>query len=366
MRTESHEATPPFSSNLVRLSIREWLVVLLVLVLLGAISGPLWNRVESSSWAADYRIPYGSSEDYWLFGRFCTEAVGSGKTLVVGDSFVWGQYAGRSETLSSFLNQETGSTGFVNAGLDGSHPLALEGLMKHYCGELRNGQVILHLNLLWMSSLQADLQLEGGPQFNHPRLVPQFAPTIPSYRASTSDRLGVLVARHLPVLDWNRHLRFTYFENRDLPRWTLDHPYENPLHKLVSTEIPSDDLPHPNPQAWDVEGGSLQDPPWVNLDSSLQWQAFQRLVRDLQARGNDLFILVGPLNEHMLTVPSQERYRSTLQQAEDWLVRESIPFLTAPLLPSHLYADLSHPLGQGYALLADGLINAFRVATDGD
>ena len=173
-------------------------------------------------------------------------------------------------------------------------------------------------------------------------------------------------ARHVPVLDWNRHLRFTYFENSDLPRWTLDHPYESPFHKVISTEIPSDDLPHPNPQAWDVEGGSLQDPPWVNLDSSLQWQAFQRLVRDLQARGNDLFILVGPLNEHMLTVPSQERYRSTLQQAEDWLVRESIPFLTAPLLPSHLYADLSHPLGQGYALLADGLINAFRVATDGD
>ena len=340
MRSEAHEATPPFSSNMVRLSIREWLAVLLALVLLGAISGPLWNRVESYSWAADYRIPYGSSEDYWLFGRFCTEAVGSGKTLVVGDSFVWGQYAGRSETLSSFLNQETGSTGFVNAGLDGSHPLALEGLMKHYCGELRNGQVILHLNLLWMSSLQADLQLERGPQFNHPRLVPQFSPTIPSYHASTSDRLGVLVARHLPVLDWNRHLRFTYFENRDLP--------------------------HPNPQAWDVEGGSLQDPPWVNLDSSLQWQAFQRLVRDLQARGNDLFILVGPLNEHMLTVPSQERYRSTLRQAEDWLVRESIPFLTAPLLPSHLYADLSHPLGQGYALLADGLISALRVATDGD
>ncbi len=108
MRSEAHEVTPPFSSNLVRLSIREWLVVLLVLVLLGAISGPLWNRVESYSWAADYRIPYGSSEDYWLFGRFCTEVVGSGKTLVVGDSFVWGQYAGRAETLSSFLNQETG------------------------------------------------------------------------------------------------------------------------------------------------------------------------------------------------------------------------------------------------------------------
>ena len=46
-----------------------------------------------------------------------------------------------------------------------------------------------------MSSRRADLQDDRTDDFNHPRLVPQFAPSIPAYKAEISPRLGVLVER---------------------------------------------------------------------------------------------------------------------------------------------------------------------------
>ena len=79
-------------------------------------------------------------------------------TLVFGDSFVWGQYVEEDQTLTHFLNQEAGRERFVNAGLDGLHPLAMGGLLRHHYAGMRIADVVLHLNLLWMSSPQADLQ----------------------------------------------------------------------------------------------------------------------------------------------------------------------------------------------------------------
>jgi hypothetical protein len=346
---------PPFSSNAERLTIREWLGLLLVLLVLAVVAGPIWSRLEGFEPSADYRIPYDLSEDYWLFDRYCREAGESEKSFVIGDSFVWGQYVRKDETLSFFLNQQAGAERFVNAGLDGTHPLALEGLIKHSCAGLSDREVVLHLNLLWVSSPQADLQLERGFQFNHPRLVPQFAPTIPSYEAPVSKRLGIVLARHLPFLDLSRHIQIAYYSNTDLPHWTMDNPYLNPFRQVNLTLPESEDPPHPNAQAWFVEGAVRQSLPWVDVESSLQWQAFQRLVDVLQARGNRLFVLVGPLNEHMLEFSNQAVYRGILAYVESWLHDRNLPYYTPPVLPSDLYADMSHPLGRGYAFIAQDL-----------
>ena len=355
MKNGHPDSTPPFSSNTERLSIREWVGVLVALIVLVALAGPIWTRLEVLETSADYRIPYDSSEDYWLFNRACREAGESDKSFVIGDSFVWGQYVNRGETLSSFLNQYAGSDRFVNAGMDGTHPLALEGLFKHYCAGLTNAEVVLHLNLLWVSSPQADLQLERGPRFNHPRLVPQFRSGIPSYEASISERLSIVLARHVPVLDWSRHIQIAYFSNLDLPHWTLAHPYLNPLRQLTLSLPESNDALHPEAQAWFVDGETRQALPWVDIETSLQWQAFQRLVATLQAHGNDVFILVGPLNEHMLDPSSLAAYRGILAHVESWLRNQALPHYVPPVLPSNLYGDLSHPLSQGYALLARDL-----------
>ncbi len=345
-----------FSSNEVRLSSREWLGLMLVFMVLAALARPIWNGIEVFQPSPDYRIPYDSSEDYWPFERACREAADSNKTFVVGDSFIWGQYVSREETLSHYLNQGTGSEQFVNAGLDGAHPLALEGLLKHYCKALQDTEVILHLNLLWLSSSQADLQVGRGGRLNHPNLLPQIRPTIPGYEASVSERLGILAARHLPVLEWSRHVQSRYFDNADLQRWTLDHPYLNPLHQITPTLPPLESPLRGGAQPWSAEGRTQQRLPWVEIDTSLQWRGFQRLVATLQERGNRVFVLVGPLNEHMLESTSRAVYRGILGRVEYWLEDEGLAHFLPPVLPSELYADMSHPLAGGYALLAQDLL----------
>jgi hypothetical protein len=57
----------------------------------------------------------------------------------------------------------------------------------------------------------------------------------------------------------------------------------------------------------------------------------------------------------MLAPSSRAEYREILVEVEDWLKERKLPYYLPPLLPSELYADLSHPLGQGYARVAQGL-----------
>ncbi len=352
MKADEGVPAGPFSSNAVRLSIRECLGVVLLFGVAASLMGPAWARLEAFEPHGDYRIPYDLSEDYWLFDRFCREAAVPGRAFVIGDSFVWGQYVKRDETLSHFLNVEAGSDRFVNAGLDGTHPLALEGLIRHHCEALREKEVVLHLNLLWVSSPQADLQVDPGLGVNHPRLVPQFSPSVPGYDASLSDRMGVVLGRTIPLPGWTQHVRSSYFSNADLPHWTLENPYSNPFRQITFTlPEPADDPPRRR-RPWIDGRGNRQDPPWVELESSLQWGAFQRLVDLLEDRGNDVFILVGPLNEHMLEPTNLAPYRDLVAAVERRIEDRGLPYLLAPLLPSEMYADLSHPLEQGYALLA--------------
>jgi lysophospholipase L1-like esterase len=93
----------------------------------------------------------------------------------------------------------------------------------------------------------------------------------------------------------------------------------------------------------------------VELSTSLQWRAFRDLVEILRGRGNRVFVLIGPLNEHMLCSASLQVYRAILQGAEAWLRSSDVPYLTLATLPRDLYVDLSHPLADGYALLAGEL-----------
>jgi hypothetical protein len=186
-------------------------------------------------------------------------------------------------------------------------------------------------------------------------LVPQLFAGVPGYQAPVSDRIGVVFARFFPFLDWSRHIESAYFSSADLPHWTLENPYLNPLSQITLT-LP-DPLYHlrPGVQPWFVGGGSRQRIPWVELETSLQWGAFRRVAGTLVSRGNQVVVLVGPLNEHMLESSSLAEYREMLVQVESWLRGRGLRYHIPPVLATELYADMSHPLGQGYAQLARGL-----------
>lgn len=216
-------------SNSFRLSIRQWLVVGLFSMLVVVLAPRFWKQVESFPLEPDYRIPHELANDYWLYERFAGMAVDHYDTVLLGDSVIWGEYVTRDQTLSHYLNKFAGKERFANLGLDGAHPLALAGLVEHYAKAVKDKNVVLQCNPLWMSSLRADLQDDKATEFNHPRLVPQFVPRLPSYKEENSPRIGVLVEQRVTFSSWTNHLQQAYFDRTDLPGWTLEHPYANVL-----------------------------------------------------------------------------------------------------------------------------------------
>lgn len=346
-----------FSSNVVRLAPRHWLVALGLIVALCWAIPIAWQRAEPLQAGPDYRLPYSLGEDYWLYQRRCGQAASQDATLVIGDSVVWGHYVGKEETLSHYLS-ELGGGRFLNLGVDGIHPVAMAGLVEHYGRALRGKKVLLHCNLLWMSSKTHDLQLDKHFAFNHPRLVPQFSPPIPCYKEPVARRLSMVVERNVPFFGWVNHVRAAYFGNTDFWAWTMEHPYDNPL-RAVTFELPSADegpTPPPTPETWTQRGIRSFSPAWVDLDQSLQWASFRRTVQTLRGRGNRLFVLVGPFNEHLLKHPSRQAYRDRVAGVASWLAQHGIAHFAPPPLASHLYADASHPLRYGYAALAKQLL----------
>jgi hypothetical protein len=231
--------------------------------------------------------------------------------------------------------------------------------------------VIVQLNPLWMSSKKHDLQTDKEFRFNHPKLVAQFTPKIPCYKASFSKKLSIVIERYTPFLSWTSHLKMVYFDNMDLPRWTMEHPYRNPLTAILSGLPASENGDLQENASWTEKGIPQQDFDWVELETSVQWRFFRRTVQMLRARGNTVFVLVGPFNEHMLKPQSYNVYQQMKRGISDWLRQNNVAYFMPPPLPSEVYRDASHPIAQGYALLAKQLDEnqSFRstiLATDED
>jgi hypothetical protein len=362
----------PFGVNEVRLNIRQWGAALLIILLVVLATPWFWARLERFETGPDYRLPYPLSKDYWLWERRLQQVNRSSQIIVLGDSVVWGEYVSPQGTLSHFLDRAAGATNrFVNAGVNGLFPLAIEGLVRYYGAPLRDQKVILHCNLLWMTSPKADLSTDKEEPFNHARLVPQFSPVIRCYRADANERLSAVLARHSRFLAWVGHLQDAYFGQKSILQWTLEedsaspprHPntYRNPLAQ-VSWNLPSpfaEDSqrgPHsPRHRPWSTNETGTTHFEWVPLDRSLQWAAFQRVVHALRARGNSVFVMLGPFNEPMIAEENRPAFRMLREGVAAWLSLEQVPYCALEPLPSPFYADASHPLTEGYARLAQEL-----------
>jgi hypothetical protein len=360
----------PFGVNELRLDARQWAAAFLIVAMVLLLTPWVWKHVERFETGPDYRLPYQLSKDYWLYGRRVGQVVGKDKVLLLGDSVVWGEYVAPDGTLSHFLNVQAGATNqYVNLGLNGLFPLAQEGLVSYYGQSLRHEKIVVQFNLLWLTSPKADLSSEKEQRINHSSLVPQFTPRIPCYHADANERLNAIVQRTVPFLQWVGHIQSAYFGQKSVLSWTLaedggsppqyPNSYRNPLAQISLTvpAAPVDD-PQRGPKsarhkAWSAEGQGPTRFEWVNLDASLQWRAFQRLVQELRARGNSVFVIVGPFNEHLVAEDNRATYRKLRGDIGEWLKQNQIPNAVPEALPSELYADGSHPLTAGYQMLAE-------------
>jgi hypothetical protein len=79
------------------------------------------------------------------------------------------------------------------------------------------------------------------------------------------------------------------------------------------------------------------------------------VVSRLRERGNDVLVVLGPFNEHMMTVENRAAYQGIRDGIAAWLRQNNVRVVVPEALPSALYADASHPLTQGYELLANRL-----------
>ncbi|MEK7677622.1 MAG: hypothetical protein AAB676_17475 [Verrucomicrobiota bacterium] len=358
--------------NEVRLGAAQWAIALGI-VLLGVCLAPLfWPKIERFETGLDYRLPYPLSKDYWLYARRLRQRDDARSILVLGDSVIWGEYVLPDGTLSHFLSRESGSAGaFANAGVNGLFPLALEGLVRYYGGAIHGRKVLLHCNVLWMSSPKADLQTDKEEKFNHAELVPQFWPRIPCYKAEIAGRLEIVAERNLNFLAWVGHLQNAYFDQKNILAWTLaedggDPPkypntYKSPLAPITLTlpnafkDDPERGPRSPRHKPWSSDGIGRTQFEWVDLETSLQWNAFQRLTKLLRERGNDVLVVIGPFNEHIMAEENRLAFRKLRDGIAAWLSQNQIPCLVPATLPCELYADASHPLTDGYALLAKRL-----------
>ena len=355
--------------NAFRLTARQWAWAF-ALAVIGVFATPrLWTKLERFDTGPDFRIPYQLSKDYWLYERRLRGIDDPTKIVLLGDSVVWGEYVLPDGTLSHFLNKEASHADqFINGGVNGLFPLALEGLVNDYGRSLHDRKVLLHCNVLWMSNPKADLRVTKEEKFNYAQLVPQFSPRIPCYRADASERLSAVIERNVTFMAWVNHLQSAYYDDRSIPAWTLvddggDPPrypnsYKFPLKQIALT-VPS--APRDDPQRG--TGSSRHQPwtstiksptqfEWVDLETSLQWGAFRRLVETLRARGNKVLVVLGPFNEHIIAEASLPPYRKMTSDIQSWLKGSNVLTVAPLVLPSELYADASHPLTQGYELLA--------------
>lgn len=365
--TPKHEV--PFGVNEMRLGPKEWLITLAIVAICLLAIPRIWTKAEKFETGDDYRIPYALSKDYWLYERRMRQIEDPSKVIVIGDSVVWGEYVRPDGTLSHFLSQETAKPGtFINGGVNGLFPLAMEGLVKHYAGAIHNRKVILHCNVLWMTSPKVDLSTHKEEQFNHSRLVPQFDPWIPCYRADAAERLSVFVEERAEFSSWVGHLQNAYYNQQSIPQWTLENDgdappkypnaWQNPLAP-INMKVPGEPANDPergptSPRhvSWIQSGHTEVSFDWVPLNDSLQWQAFQRVTTELRSRGNKVLVIIGPFNEHMIAAEQRPTFHAMRDEIVKWLTTTGVPHIVPETLPTDLYADSSHPLTQGYALLA--------------
>ena len=161
------------------------------------------------------------------------------------------------------------------------------------------------------------------------------------------------------------------FSQVSIPSWTLEddgasppnypNSYKNPFAQITFV-VPS--APRVDPdrgpgslrhKPWSSEGEGTNRFDWVALDSSLQWQAFRRVLKTLRARGNNVLVILGPFNEHFMAEENRRAYRKTRDGIAAWLTENHVPHVASETLPNTLYADDCHPLTEGYQLLAQRL-----------
>lgn len=338
------------------LSLRDWLVTALLVTALLAVMPHIPFRGRAPKVEPDYRIPYALSTRYDLYRRYTALCAKQFPTILVGDSVVWGQCALRTQTLAHHLNELTKQPRFADAGLDGMHPIVLAELLEHHAPALARKDVVVQFDPLWMM-IDSDPTPKSVQQAmeNRPGLVPRLAG---DFSGRLKESLEIAVGRWFrrsPLAGWAERLADT---RMDFLAWSLDHPYESPLKAISAALPPSEDSPTMRLGPWSGLPESKLDATWPDLTRHPQWTSFEHILTLLERRGNRVLVLLGPMNEHMMSDAMRNGYQGFRASVEARLAERGVPCFAPPPLRSEHYNDICHPTGAGYEELARALLKA--------
>ena len=323
-------------------------VVLLVVFVLFPLCYRSWEKITLPE---DFRLPYVNRDNYYLYSRCAEKAVAESDYLLLGDSAIWGMYAANNETLSAQLNSMQKKVRFSNLAIDGLHPVAMKTLMENFGSSIRNRNVLIYFNPLWVNSAKYDLSSSEKFTVNHPELLPQFG-GIASYDAAMDKKIRILLDRKILFFSQLRHIRNYFYNNNDFKSHLAKTESFNPFAMINREICPQEKTHHGTKENYLSRRIPIQHWNWVPLAESRQWRALTDTAKLLKSRGNKVTTLIGGINPALLDEPTLAGLRELRIQAAKELQKENINNITLPELEAKQYADASHPLKSGYTLLA--------------
>jgi len=341
-------------SNAMLLSVKEWAAAILVA---GAVTGVVyfgWDSWERFEPGPDHRETCWAElqSDYWAWMRWCRVARERHDVLLVGDSVVWGQEVPNDQTISHYINKFLGDEIIANLGNDGLHMAGIGGIVSHYGDYLGDTKVILQFNPLWVSNDSRDLHGAKKSRYHHPRLIPQLDPRI-TYYHDLNTRLGYLAEHYFRVFPFVRHIMANYFDNTSISTWIMDHPYDNPFAAITFQAAPVMAESQGKSLDWETKEIKIADYPFVDLAESIQFECFLHAIDKLKSMNTQVFVMLGPFNDHFLTPESRERLLATIESAKTFLNERGVPYFDtiAIGLPSKTFGDSCHLLRDGHEML---------------
>ena len=228
----------------------------------------------------------------------------------------------------------------------------MNGLIRNF-SILKNKNIIVGFNLLWISSLKHDLSGEPESNINHKKLLPQIYPKIPSYTPNTEDRLSAMISLSAPWI-WIEHIKMNYFKEKNFYAWTMENPHNNIMNYFTGNSSGTYTPPAP----MKTDQSNKQNIEWIEIEKSLQWKYLLKTISRLKKNENTILVLITPFNTYMLTDKSREKYYSIISDIKKELSGADINFIIPEIYDKNFFADSSHFTAEGYRAMAEYILTA--------
>lgn len=341
-------------SNEMILSLREWIITLILFAVLSTVIYYGWNKWEKYNPGPDHRETCWAEKqsDYWAYNRWIRYARNHYKLMLIGDSVIWGQEVRCDQTITHYINEYYGREIIANLGNDGLFMAGIDGIVKYYGDNLSNANVLLQLSPLWMSNIKRDLRGKEKYQYHHPRLLPLFNSRI-NYYHDFNTRLGYFVEHYFRLSTFVRHLMANYYDNKSISGWMMDNPYSNPFAAITFQAAPVMAESQGEGISWEEKKMKLSNDSFLNPSESVQWGFFTDAIKRLQKKNSKVFVMIGPFNQFMFTPESRGRLFTMVNEIKKDLDKMGVPYFDTFRigLESKMFGDSCHLLKEGHMLI---------------